>query len=363
MTAISGTISDFFSWWSGELADLPIFAAPRPKAGPIIEIDGDRARLVVPASPENEWIGLPQLLSDLAKSKASQAVTIRFPHRAAFSRTVMLPTAASRNFAQILALDLERATPFKREEVYSGHTIMPTPLGSTKQSVRHAVIKRHLVDRARADIETAGLHLTSVECNDPDGGAPLLIEHRPGAQASIGNARVLKTLAACLVVLAASLAYLTVQRHEHALAELQAEIATLKPDVQAMREQLALLDEAAAAAASFNALRQAEVSRAAIMEELTRLLPDQAWLTELKVRGASVDIAGVAASASALLPLIEQSPYFVDAQSTTPVTLDPQNRERFGIRMRLRNVVVAEQTTEPDAQETLATGAIPMEVE
>ena len=47
-------------------------------------------------------------------------------------------------------------------------------------------------------------------------------------------------------------------------------------------------------------------------------------------------------------PLIETSPFFVDAQTLTPVTFDQQqNKERFGIRMRLRKAAVPEQHAAP----------------
>ena len=70
------------------------------------------------------------------------------------------------------------------------------------------------------------------------------------------------------------------------------------------------------------------------------MIPDTAWITDLRIDGTTVDISGLAASAVALVPTLERSTLFVDATSTAPLTFDQrQDKERFSIRVRFRSAI------------------------
>jgi general secretion pathway protein L len=74
------------------------------------------------------------------------------------------------------------------------------------------------------------------------------------------------------------------------------------------------------------------------LEELTRLLPDGAWVTDLKMDANTVEIAGLASSSTSLIPLLERSTAFTDATSTASLTFDPrEEKERYAIRARIRS--------------------------
>ncbi len=72
-----------------------------------------------------------------------------------------------------------------------------------------------------------------------------------------------------------------------------------------------------------------------ILRELTGLLPDTAYLSELTFRERTVEITGLAPSASQLLPVIEASPLFSGVEFSAPIVAQGAGLERFRIRMRL----------------------------
>jgi len=72
-----------------------------------------------------------------------------------------------------------------------------------------------------------------------------------------------------------------------------------------------------------------------ILRELTGLLPDSAYLSELTFRERTVEITGLAPSASQLLPVIEASPLFSGVEFSAPIVAQGAGLERFRIRMRL----------------------------
>ena len=73
-----------------------------------------------------------------------------------------------------------------------------------------------------------------------------------------------------------------------------------------------------------------------IIEELARILPDNAWLTEVDIRGDTVRIAGFSSAAATLIPLLEQSDYFRAPTFRNPVLrVSGDIGERFTIAMTL----------------------------
>ena len=72
-----------------------------------------------------------------------------------------------------------------------------------------------------------------------------------------------------------------------------------------------------------------------ILRELTGLLPDSAYLNELTFRERTVEITGLAPSASQLLPVLEASPLFSGVEFSAPIVAQGAGLERFRIRMRL----------------------------
>ena len=73
-----------------------------------------------------------------------------------------------------------------------------------------------------------------------------------------------------------------------------------------------------------------------VLDELTRLIPDQAHLLQLELREKTVELHGFASTASDLIGLLEQSPLFKAPQFRSPVTQDRRSgAERFHISVEL----------------------------
>jgi general secretion pathway protein L len=75
-----------------------------------------------------------------------------------------------------------------------------------------------------------------------------------------------------------------------------------------------------------------------IWEELTKILPDDSWLTDLSVDGSVIKMTGFARkSAASLVALLEKSKLFSEPSFLSPVVRVPgQSGERFEIQFRLR---------------------------
>jgi general secretion pathway protein L len=114
-------------------------------------------------------------------------------------------------------------------------------------------------------------------------------------------------------------------REIHALKLRMAEVEKVNRGVAEQRARLAYLD----------ATVQGRARQADILRELTGLLPDSAYLTELTYKDRVVEISGMAASASQLLPVLEASPLFSGVEFSAPIVAQGAGLERFRIRLRL----------------------------
>jgi len=110
-------------------------------------------------------------------------------------------------------------------------------------------------------------------------------------------------------------------------------------DLERKRKLLATVDSAEAAG----------IRPLLVLRELTEILPNDAWLTTVSLDAKGVELTGAASAASALIPLLENSPRLERVEFSSPVTRGRDNREQFRIRA----------AWERDGATAVATGAAP----
>lgn len=126
------------------------------------------------------------------------------------------------------------------------------------------------------------------------------------------------------------------------LASTSEEIRRRRPEVEAVEKLQKQKEALAKEISEIEKFRAEEVSKIEMLKELTRLLPDTAWLWNLKYNGKEVELSGYADSASDLISLLDKSPLFEKVEFLAPVTKErlmrpegPQEKERFRIKARL----------------------------
>ncbi len=276
----------------------------------------------------------------MARAGAATGVSLRLPASAYFVRRSELPIGAANDFRTLLTLDFERTMPFKITDVYLAHVLETTPASAGKVWVRQLVVKRRAVDPLRAAIDGAGLEVERIDCWDADAERAMPINfldrESVGKSASATNRSVWVMVAAIGGLLGLG-TFLLIQKHEAALLEIQSQTERQKIKAKTVREALAKSQSAFTEISNFYRLRADTVTKLSVIEELTRLLPDSAWVTDLKIDGATVDISGFAKAAATLVPILERSTMFVNATPTAPLTFDPrEDKDRFSIRVQIR---------------------------
>ena len=149
------------------------------------------------------------------------------------------------------------------------------------------------------------------------------------------------TLVLLTVLIASGLFWLVspLQIEEKRVEAIDREIAVRRDEVkkiEALKKDLEKVGKERAAINDFRAFRPLMLD---LLKELTRILPDNAWLSRVRCTETTVEIDGYAASATDILPKLETSRYFRKVEFASPTTRDARlNADRFIIKMEIEGL-------------------------
>jgi len=120
-------------------------------------------------------------------------------------------------------------------------------------------------------------------------------------------------------------------REGRRLAAINRRIATLDGEVRTVEQTLQELERKRRLLTNIQSLDTTAVRPLPVLRELTEVVPADAWLTSVSLDPKGVELTGQAAAASALIPLLENSPRLERAEFASPVTRG-RDKEQFRIR-------------------------------
>lgn len=267
---------------------------------------------------------------------------LRVPFALCLVRTVVVPVTALRRLNDVLALDLERTTPFKRHDVFSAACVLETSaLHASQVPVTHIVFKASQIETVLQILNAARIDCAGIEVESFDGAVlPVRLVRGGTARAPVPRAlaylsKIVAILLIGVTLLSSALLALALYKREQALASLRTETSALQKRVGATRQRLGAAQSALAEVAGPR-LRKIEASGLLqVLEELSRVLPDEAWIGELQLTKDGIVIDGNARTAAELIGLISAAPNFRDVAFAAPVTRDTgKGLERFRIRFK-----------------------------
>jgi len=248
-------------------------------------------------------------------------------------RSLVLPRLTEEELRQAVELDARSASPFPEDEVVWGYGVER----GERLRVEIALTSRKMIEQQIVSLRP---RLGDVQPEVWVGGERPFVIPGYGESARLARARRMRLalvglLAATAVLLAALAVTPTLQLRERALEAIRKseELSrTVKPQAQS-RDELARLGEQIRLLGTASEQRQDVV---ALIDQVTRQLPDDATLARLEITGGAVRIIGQAENAAQLLQALGANPAFRDVRAPSGIAKAAAgSREGFTIEFRV----------------------------
>jgi general secretion pathway protein L len=330
-------VKDWLDWWIDVTRQMLPWRTRRLIARCVICLTTDGIQIVRSGLTETcERDGIDARLRALGADlkRRREPAVLRIAKDSAVVRrlgAVALPASQHRSAA---LLDIEASTPFRMDGV---HVLVLRPdQEHGGHTCAYAIVKRSLLDPLTGALKKAGIDVERAEIDD--GVLPREVHAADRAalfQTSNAAGKRLAVLVTTLLLAAAAGTYAHAWfRQDAALSSLEAASTSLAAEAKAVR---GALDARTARVAEVLALRKSVEGRmlvSSVWEELSRVLPDSTYLTEMTVKTDGVSIIGFSAAASAIIVALEGSSLFDQAAFAGPVVKAPGfSGDRFAIEL------------------------------
>ncbi|HMA52496.1 MAG TPA: PilN domain-containing protein [Magnetospirillaceae bacterium] len=291
-------------WWYGQMTAL------RP---------GKRHDL---GRPSAIWRQNELILAETG-SPAETAFTLHLADRQPWRRHLTLPNAARPFLRQILRNEMDRRTPWPDDQVYFTLATGKSP-DPGQMAVTLSVLPRRWAAPALDALLVRGLRVDRIRLEE-NGPALSIADGEPVADVG-PSGRAGFILAAVMGVALLSLALqtgtgalldirLSDARREAAVAR------TLVGETDALRRRQ-----------HFPSVRRDELPSAiALLNRVSRILPDGSWIDELELKDRKLVLGGISGEPAKLLPLL-QAGGFAGVEFAAPVVPAEGGGQRFQIR-------------------------------
>lgn len=311
---------------------------------------GIRARLAARQVAPLSW-PLPETLPQPTGLQLPRILML--DAREVLAQRLNLPQAATRDLRGMLGYEIDRYTPFAREEVYFAARIEQVLAGRAK--VLLVSIARARLDAILQTCADRGLALAGVDSLDHDGqpqAVNLLPEAlRPGRGRNSRLDRCLIWTCMALSV-AAMLAFL--HARETAVQAMRSEVAAQREQLQQLHALRHELTNTQGAAGYLTRLKAARPTISLLLTELSTCVGQDSWIEQLEVgssqgsAGGDLSFSGQSKHASALIGQMKGCPSLDSPQFQGVIQPDAQTgKDRFSLRARLKENADHAPTTDP----------------
>jgi len=354
-------LAAFLVWWGRELYGMIPSAwrerlvAPRPQLWLLADVDDVSLSV---------WRGgrQPEGIDTLGAGEELGAVRRRWQaHEAAFAdgppelklllpadlvleAPVELPLAVESNLADAVRYQLDQLTPFRADQVWYDFQL----LGREPESGRLKLDLR-LVPRSRLEIlferlDAVGIrpHVVDVAPLQSSSGAELhpsgfnLLPQERRRTYVNRRARLNWGLALGVVAALGLVMALSLQFRVSGLEQMRAEVNALRAEAETVLALQRELDDAQDAANFLAEHRREQPVVMHVLDELTRVLPNDMWLEQVQIRERELTLVGSGNGSQRLIELVNGSSLFSETEFRGAVNINPNTgQERFNARANI----------------------------
>ncbi|CAM5781014.1 PilN domain-containing protein [Ottowia pentelensis] len=298
-----------------------------------------------PDGSSSAWLATGELACPVVSGPGDGAAVqvLQLPVDRVLERSLTLPRLAPVDVTQAVQLDVAAASPFGAEQTVWG--FCTRRIGGERLRVDVAIAARQQVEQNLYEAKLASSTPTEVwVLTGPvpdDAGAvrPIVLRgFGEGARQQItrrGLTRHLGLAALALALLAALVVTPTALQRERARQAVRSFDALQKQAAPQLAQREALLRRLERVQAVSDLLGQ-QLALPPVLDLLTRTVPDDAWLTSLRVDGNKLVLNGQASDAAALVQRLSAQPGAHEVRLASPATRGAgAAKETFIIELKL----------------------------
>jgi len=318
-------LSGFVTWWLARIAEL----AP---TGWRVRMAGLRSGVVVEMDASGEVTAFlhrngctePVTLGAAARGRKENPVIIRPPADAILVKRHIVPTASRSDLQQLLRHEIARITPFTAKELLWRWDGRARPGDRGRTDVLLTMVPKSAIAPALDAVVAAGLKPDFIETDH----GPLQATGDGETRTAPARGLVWVTAALALIALFLPFGQQIVDLHRT-----DAAIEALRPVVsqaEALRHDIASSDPGRDVLAR-ELMRSGDLLQ--ILATVTRILPDDTYLTDFALREREITVGGRSVSAPRLITALSSDSAVHNAAFAAPVTrVQGANDDSFSIK-------------------------------
>lgn len=279
----------------------------------------------------------PQRLRTLAAQTGRRDAVLLLSSDNLLRPSVRLPRASQQTLRRALAYEIERLSPISPDAVYFDFAITGRDQAANTVEIELRIIRRDIVDAAVALCHAANLSVSAIRFEDDGRPAdwrvfPVDPSGFLRAQARNRGPALLAGSAAVLLIAILLALYLRGAAVADDLTDQVSTEGVHAAEIERLRHRI---DRTATQFAFLEKQRRAP-SFVAVLNDVTRMLPDGTWITEFDLTANRIRIEGYSHAASDLIAVFDRSGRFTNAQFAAPVTQGSvAGVERFDLTIEL----------------------------
>ncbi|WP_428537304.1 PilN domain-containing protein [Rhodopila sp.] len=324
-------LARFFSWWTARIAELLpkswTDAGVGAPDGIVADLDRmNNLTLSIRGRGKHESV----TSGAAARLANRKPVFLRAPPDIVLEKHHVVPAAPRRDLDLLLRYELARITPFTSDTLFwrwDGH---PKPGDRSRIAVTLTMVPKAAMAARLETLAKAGIEPRFIETGPAERTRLLAIDNDAGDRAGRLPIRALAWACACLAVVALALPVVLQGLALHATNTAIDDLQPAIKRVEAMRRGITA-DGAGQAVLAREMERTGDVLQA--LATVTRILPDDTYLTDFSLRDRQMVLGGRSAAAARLITGLSADQAIRDAAFAAPVTrIEGATTDVFSIR-------------------------------
>lgn len=263
--------------------------------------------------------------------------TVEIASQEVLSKRFTLPRQALKSLKDVLGFELERRTPFQRDQMLFDAIVLEDNREKSEIVVEVIFTTRNAVDAILTAWRThaESIPLNEIRATTRAGQSVVLLRHRDIDQSNRDYMTI--PLVVAVVLLSIVAFYSPILSNHQKLTAMEQQLLGLRAEAKQSSNLSRNQRDRSEKVAFLNDWEQDYQPRLFVLKELTELIPNDAWLSELRMSGNDIELRGLAKDATALIQALSEREIFIGSKFRAPLTSAADTRaEKFLIGTTLR---------------------------